>query len=138
LRRLQGGITVGFTDIFKDVYAIAKRINDAELLRGMAVLKLEYVRLAEDNVQLREKLLALTEELKIKDEMVHHDNLYWRIPGGGAEEEGPFCVPCFSTRKHVVPMKEEPWSYKCPACGDSVEKPGAPPPDQPMNPDPTY
>jgi regulator of replication initiation timing len=113
-------------DAIKDVAAVVDRINDADLLKAMANLKIEGAELAEQNAKLRDENRDLKEKLSVKEEFVFEKNLYWKKSPDGNISEGPFCPSCFSGKDKAVRMIAERGEYitdfyDCPVCNMKID-----------------
>jgi hypothetical protein len=104
---------------------INERLKDAEL-KGMVVglmeeltdLKLAMINLKEENIQLREDLVAERSKTKVptKDEMTLKGDMYYIV------DDGPYCTACWDTgrRKVRVPPMAKTFhaiaKFRCNVC----------------------
>lgn len=116
---------MGWYEALKDIATVADRLRDAELKQLLATVRVEGAKLAEDNARLRQELLDLREQVKIRQEMDYRDNAYWRRTAGG-KSEGPFCPKCLDGSGKSSRMRDySDWHlWTCSVCECSIEKPG--------------
>jgi gas vesicle protein len=116
----------------KTVMEVAKKIDNAELIRAIADLNLEMAtanlgmadltnQLAElkhENGQLKEKIRKLEESAKPERQLsIGEDGLYYNATG-----DGPFCTGCFDKDGKTIRLQLDNSSfrrlgkYKCPSC----------------------
>jgi hypothetical protein len=109
----------------KEVVATIQKIDNIELYRQILDLQKEVLEVVSENTELKGKLAAAQEELSRKRELRFEFNAYWA--GETLETaEGPFCAPCWDTKKQLVRMlvvgHNPKWS-KCHACDVSMKMP---------------
>ncbi len=116
---------MGWYEALKDAVSAADKIRNAELNQKLVDLQMECIKLAEDNVHLRQELLDIREKQQIRENMEHRDNVYWR-PLGEEKFEGPFCPKCFDGSNRTSRMGKYDGSHCwcCPVCDCTVSMPG--------------
>lgn len=121
---------MGWYEAFKDVLAVADRLRDAELKQRLADVQVEGAKLAEENARLRQELIGLREQVRIRQEMQYQDNVYWRQSGQG-KREGPFCPKCLDGERKAARMSDraDDHCWRCPVCRYAIMKPGRGPRD---------
>jgi ribosomal protein L37AE/L43A len=119
---------MGWYEAIKDLVTVADRLRDADLKHRLADVQLEYAKLAEENVRLRQELLDLREHAQTRQEMHYQDNVYWRRSGQD-KVEGPFCPKCLDGQDKPARMSERSGDsfWRCPVCNTAIRKPGAEP-----------
>ena len=102
--------------------------GDADLKHRLADVQLEYAKLAEECVRLRQELLDLREHAQTRQEMHYQDNVYWRRSGQD-KLEGPFCPKCFDGHNKPARMSDQTRDtfWRCSVCHTAIRKPGAEP-----------
>jgi FtsZ-binding cell division protein ZapB len=116
---------MGWYEAFKDAVSAADKIRNAELNQKLVALQMECIKLAEDNVHLRQELLDIREKQQTRETMEHRNNAYWRKLEDG-KSEGPFCPKCFDGNGKASRMAERPGDHcwRCPVCNLAVIRPG--------------
>jgi hypothetical protein len=115
----------------KTVMEVAKKIDNAELIRAIANLNLEMAtanlgmadltnqlaELKQENVQLKGKIRELEESAKPERQLnIGEDGFYYTGAG-----DGPFCTGCFDINGKTIRLQEDKseisfGKYKCPSC----------------------
>ena len=113
-------------DLAKTVASVANELNQvdlkmksAELTKMVGDLVQQVTELALDNSQLKlqvseqkQAYAALQDRLKIRDQLIHRNNLYY-LPKTDGKEDGAFCTRCFDVDGilvHVVDIGYGQWS----------------------------
>jgi hypothetical protein len=123
------GAAVGLA---KTVMDVAKKTDNAELIRAIADLNLEMAtanlgmadltnqlaELKQENIQLKGKIRELEESAKPERQLsIGEDGFYYDAIG-----DGPFCTGCFDGKGKTIRLQLEspPFTtfgkYKCPSC----------------------
>jgi len=81
-----------------------------------AVLKLQ-----EENQSLKGEITTLKEELSIKKDLIFDGTVYWM---GSDRKDGPFCQPCYDTKKTLVRLHESDYEHRwrCHSCKTSFKR----------------
>jgi rubrerythrin len=103
--------------------AIKDLLSVAEWRKRLAEVEAAYVRLTDENAQLREELAKLHKQ-KQTPEMHYQDNVYWRRIIEN-RIEGPFCPKCFDNQEKTIGMSDySSWfAWICPVCQCIIRKP---------------
>ena len=103
-------------DNVKDVARLAQEVGKIELYQKAVDLMAQVVALSQENFQLTQEVAELKAQLKLKNEMSYHDNVYWK-------DKEAFCPRCFDTKKLAVHVHEgyigDTTYWRCPECGGS-------------------
>jgi len=114
-------------DLAKRARELAKKEANAEL-RGMLLDLQEKVQdVQEENQQFRNRIKALENKLRIRDEMDFDGNVYWSKQ---EHETGkPFCPVCFDKDEKRIHLHAQggvhnllPF-WQCKACGNNFPRP---------------
>jgi hypothetical protein len=105
-------------DGMKEIISTIQKIDNIELYRQILDLQKEVLGVVSENTELKGKLANAQEELSRKRELRFEFNAYWT--GDTLETaDGPFCAPCWDTKKQLVrmlvPGHNPKWS-KCHSC----------------------
>lgn len=105
---------------FKSATELIQKIDNIELYRKILDLQSEAMGLVDQNNVLKEENKELKEKLKIKDNLVYRNNVYWlRLQEG--TEDGPFCSRCWDVDNKLVRHAHLLTNfYVCPQCNMSV------------------
>ena len=117
---------MGWYEAVKDAIGVADQLRNVELKQKMVDVQMECLKLAEDNASLRQELIALREQVKLRQVMQFKDNAWWRDIGEG-KTEGPFCPKCLDGDNKPVRMSDysDFHAWMCPVCECSIQKPGS-------------
>jgi len=86
-------------DTMRKIYDLATKGATIELQKTILDLKREVLAVANENVQLREELLRLTNAGADSGEVKWEGDAYWTVQEDGSKD-GPFCQVCYdSSRK---------------------------------------
>src|SRR6267143_399855 len=125
-------LTAAFTGV-RTAVDIARILRDAQSAFDRADLKLKIAELvdalgdtklslAEVQETLRAKdaeIKRLTEALKLKAQLVRHNDAYYQTDPSGHPVGDPNCSPCSETRHQAVHIHQNPTERRqsvCPAC----------------------
>ena len=108
-------------DTAKDIYELVKKGATIDLQQRLMQLREEALALQEDNIQLRQKVQMLEEQLRQRNEPEFDGEIYW-FPKDGGKKDGPFCQKCFDAEQKLIRLqsgKGEDWSFdwRCSVCG---------------------
>ncbi len=78
------------------------------------------IELRELNCGYKDEIDKLKENNEIKEQLVYRENVYWRKLESG-EEDGPFCQPCYDSKKMLVRLQKIEYDYLCNVCKIEVE-----------------
>jgi hypothetical protein len=122
---LDKGNHMGWYETLKDLFTIANRLRDAELLQKLVEVQMEGAKIAQENVRLRQVLTDLHRKMKTDQEIHYRDDVYWRKLEDGKEED-PFCPKCFHRDDKTPRMTDRPGekNWQCPVCTYVIWKPG--------------
>ncbi len=105
--------------VFDELKSIAQVLQEAnkieqyrqilEVQNQLLVMQKRLMDLEKENSELREKL-------RIQDEIVFENNVYWLKTKRGSKE-GPFCSRCWDGKEKLIHMHKDGDSWFCPACG---------------------
>ena len=103
-------------EAIKGAIGLARKANLAELERVLLDLRDDIAALRDANIELKNENRELREKLKVRDELVWANNLYWKVEDG--KHVGPFCPKCFAGAGIVSRMTDELRDryYRCPVC----------------------
>ena len=107
---------MGWYEAIKDLGSVAEKINHAEILEKLALLRMECAALAEENARLREENLKQAAQINAREDLQFKHNVYWR--GDGDNREGPFCPKCLNDSGKVARMGDtlkDGW-WRCVVC----------------------
>jgi len=113
-------------------FAIAKTLNNADLLVALAELKSDYADRVTEIAELKQRIRTLEDRLSAGITMLFRENVYWRqIEGSG--EEGPYCPKCWDGERKPVRMlqREDDFRWWCSVCVLAIQRPGMEPPEPP-------
>ena len=115
---------MGWYEAVTDAIGVADQLRNVELKQKMVDVQMECLKLAEDNASLRQELIALREQVKLRQVMQFKDNAYWRDIGEG-KMEGPFCPKCLDGNNKPARMSDysDFHSWMCPVCQCGINKP---------------
>lgn len=108
------GMFGGASGIFKTLKEGANAIREAknlELYERMLAVYGDVMELVEQNRELVEKVHALEDQLKNKEQLEYDGERYWMNKDG--KKEGPFCGVCWDVDNKLVRMR----SYQHPNRG---------------------
>lgn len=87
----------------KEIVSLVQKIDNIELLKNILSLQVEIQRQFEENVGLRQQVVELKEELRVKDSL-RFDNGEYYLRKEGSSEDGPFCSTCWDVDRKLVRM----------------------------------
>ena len=109
--------------IFDSLKSIAKVLQESgkiELYKQILEIQQILLEMQQENAELRTQIRIFEDQLKIKDELVHRNNAYWK----SSNNEGPFCTRCWDKGKDLIRMtSDRDIYYNCPECQCSYEGP---------------
>lgn len=108
-------------DYLKDAYELLKKAQQVEAANRVMDARAELVDLKEQNLQLREDVGALKEQLKIKGQLAVEKNRYFLVEGG--KKDGPFCTRCWDGKDKLLVRLHRSRQFQdhCPNCKTAVE-----------------
>lgn len=106
---------MGLVDKVKEVAALVQQLGNIELYRTILDLQKDALDSEDEKRKLRDQVLALEEEVRIKGQLAARDNVYWLGDG----QEGPFCTGCKDSGKRLIRLHDhdlEGIVWRCPVC----------------------
>ena len=86
------------------VSTLATSASNIELAEAVTDLRVEIVRLKEDNIRLREELQEYKTQIEDGADLVLIDGVYWRGARGDAKTQ-PICPTCWDSKKQLIHMQ---------------------------------
>ena len=99
----------------KSVASTIQQIDNIELYQKILEVQKEAIDLLNENRELKEERAELLNKIKIKDQLLFDDNLYWLVEDNG-KRNGPFCSRCWDVDQKLVRMKNDSneFYFSCP------------------------
>lgn len=112
----------GVYDAAKDALALARRLDDAELVQKILDLQSEALEMQDKHRELREQIGELEERLSLRRMEFRDDGMYWD------GEDGPFCPACVDGDRVRARVSKNPANgfWVCNVCKNTP--PGTNPP----------
>lgn len=98
----------------KTVASLAQEYGKMDLYQKTVELMAQVTDLAAENFDLKTELVDLKAKMQLQEEVVFHDNHYWRKSANG--EDGPFCTRCWDVEGRLVRGLPGHDDFECPAC----------------------
>jgi hypothetical protein len=89
---------------YKDILELIKKGATVEAQEKIMELRETALILQEENFALRERIKALEDELKLKQQLKFEKLKYWLIDG--QTKDGPFCQRCWDVEKKLVRLQQ--------------------------------
>lgn len=105
---------------YKDIVDLIKKGATIEAQEKIMELREAALGLQEENFTLREKIRALEDELRVKQQLTFERTAYWL--DNGHTKDGPFCQRCHDVQKILVRLQNYGTDWFCVACKQSYEK----------------
>jgi len=99
---------------YKDIIELIKKGATVEAQEKIMELRESALELQEENFTLRERVRALEDELKLKQQLKFEKTKYWLIDG--QTKDGPFCQRCYDVEKKLVRLQDYENSWYCVEC----------------------
>ena len=107
--------------LFKDLFGLAKKIHDHEVLEKIAEVQLAYLALVNRCAELEtrcaeqeKEVRSLQEQAASMEGMVRKDEVYW-LPTADGKLDGPYCPSCLQgPRRRVVMSCSFDGRWLCP------------------------
>jgi len=111
--------------IFDELKSIGKILQEAgkiEQYKQILEAQEKLLEMQKKINDLGEENKKLKEQLKIKENLVYENNVYWS-KRDGEDKDGPFCSRCWDKNKDLIRMHPcgNPAYSECPECENSVQ-----------------
>ena len=106
-------------DTVKTLGQAAKTAGNHELYQQAAELSMQLLEYAQQIAEMKSELQQLREGLKIREELIHEYNVYFRkLPDG--KRDGPYCMRCADVDLRLVRVIQfggrSGGTFHCPQC----------------------
>lgn len=104
--------------VLSEIQLIGKALQEAgkiELYTKLLEIQEKTLEVQEENRVLKERILHLSEELKIKGNLRFGDKAYY-LKIEGSKEDGPFCSSCWDAQKKLIRLHKLIQRFWCPVC----------------------
>jgi hypothetical protein len=120
---------MGIVDQFKELAALAQKVQNIELYKKLVSFQSEMFALQEENRDLKESIRQLQEKLNLKAKVVWQRPFYWMQDGD--ERDGPYCQKCYDSEGKLVRLqrRESGTEWDCLQCKSYFTGPGYAPPE---------
>ena len=81
-----------------------QKLKLAELIEALADIKMETAEIKSLIIEKDEKILALENQLRLKNDLIY-EAPYYLIDNGENKKEGPFCQKCYDADKQLIRLQ---------------------------------
>jgi hypothetical protein len=110
-----GDKQMGIADQFRELAALAQKVQNLELYQKLVAFQAEIVALQNDNSELHERVRALQEKVNLREQLSLERNFYWLQSNGSMD--GPYCPKCYNEDQEARRLLSEGSLRFCLACG---------------------
>lgn len=94
------GATTVIYDVLKDVVALATGSNDLALKNKVLELQTEFIKMTDENRQLRDKIIELENNKQLEDNLEFHIDYYLR-----KTDKRIFCKQCWEDEHKLISLE---------------------------------
>jgi hypothetical protein len=106
---------------YKDIVELIKKGATVEAQEKIMEVRESALELQEENIILRQRVRALEDELRLKQQLKFEKSIYWLIDGQA--KDGPFCQRCYDVEKNLVRLQDYGLSgWHCVECDHTYDK----------------
>ena len=101
---------------YKDIVDLIKKGSTIEAHEKIMELREAAIQLQEENLELRQRLKALEEQIALRAKVVWEKPYYWIIDEGG-KRDGPYCQSCYDKDSKLMRLQDgENGVWNCKVC----------------------
>ena len=111
---------MGTLDKIQIIYEVLKKAGNIDAQKALLYLKEGNLKTQDENLDLKDRIRKLEEELKVKGEMEFDGIVYWLKDGD--TKKGPYCRICYERDGKVIHIENQGTIYYCKVCKNGFSK----------------